>query len=213
MSGLVFRDLFLYCRKVSKAVWITEAAALLLFAAVMPKNVYSIIGYIFMITPINIVNLTKVFKEIDEGCQGLKFVRTLPYTKKEIVRARFLTAFLIHAFYTLCMSLFSAIHSLRSGMDPVIYVKGIAAIWLAGIIILSVDIFLGFFSKSNLVMDTFNFIVLFLLVGLSYAGVFSGSIDGSYEVFAALEPYVYWTLGTIAVLSAAGSYNISLKII
>lgn len=213
MSGLVFRNLFLYYRKMTKAAWFAQAAALLLFAAVMPKNVFSVIGYLFIITPLNMASPMSVFKEIDNECQEFRFERTLPYTKTDIVRARFLFSFLVHSFYTGCMILFSLIHGLRSGMPPIAYVKAAAVVWLVGIIIISVDLFLNFFSRSGVVLRLFNFTAVVILMSIVYAEAFSAKINGSYEVFGGFEPYVYWTLGTVAVFAAAGSYKICLKII
>ena len=92
MTGLVRKDLLAYYRRSTVAPFIIEIViglGLVLFL----KNIYSLVTVAVLSMPMNMSGSPTTLKEIEANSMGERYALTLPYSWKDFVKGRFLTAF------------------------------------------------------------------------------------------------------------------------
>ena len=211
MTGLIQRDLLISFRRLSKMSYIMEAVYFL-FLLLFFNNIYGPLTFFLLATPINMSGLPNTMKEMDSNYRGMRSARLLPYSKKDIVRGRFLSAVCYQLFYILEMILFAVCHHfIKGGLSLQVYLLFIAGGWLAGLFLTAVNLLTSFTSGLN-TSAIIYLITIVLLVGGYWAFIFLGSRTGISKQISSLN--ITWVL-IIAVcfniLFWLVSYSISVK--
>ena len=211
MSGLIQRDLLLYFRKNPKILYVFEAVYFLFFLFIM-KNKYGPLTYLLLCTPIDMSGLPATLKEMDTSYKGMMTARLLPYSKKDLVKGRFYSAFSYHIFSLAEMLLFTICHQLSwKAFSLEIYFLLFLGGWLIGILLTAVNLLDSLHSGIN-ATRIFYMISAIGLVGGYLLFLFS---DKSYDFLNQListNRVLLFLLGIfVNILIVLVCYFISLK--
>lgn len=211
MSGLVCRDLLAFYRKNSKITYIMEVVCLLFFLFAIP-GIYGGITFLVIVAPMNMCGLPMILKEIDTNYKGLMTAMTLPYSKKDIVKARFLSAFANHLFYLAEMLIFSILHLMIKGtLSFKILLVMMAGGWLTAIFMTSINLLASFTSGMN-VTTILYLILMAILVGGYLLFMLTGIYDFLLAFIGDVSEIWLWAAAILAnALVLFISFRISVR--
>lgn len=208
MSGLVYKDLLAYARKTRKITWIMEFFFFLFFIIGI-KHQIAVFTFCLVVVPVNTSGMATTLKELDIYYSG-RFNLTLPFSHKELVLSRYLSAFSTHIFYALELLMFSAVRYFVYEDFPfstylVICATGV----LIGICMTALNLLASFTSSLNTSAILYLVIIavflaaylIALFTGLDIEKLFQLSASSVLAVSAAL---------TAAILLI--SYTVSVKV-
>ncbi len=178
--GLAYRDVLIFWRKNSKKSYIYNAVLFLVLALAVGK--FGAATYMFLMAMAQMTTAPVMLKEADINHKGWLFSLSLPCSEREIVRGRFLAAFLIQVPYLLSMPVFSVIHHLaHRSYTPEYYVKLMLTAWICAIIITAINLTVSFAAGMDVVAVLYMVLICLLVVG--YLIVTLADIDLSFLLF------------------------------
>lgn len=192
MSGLICRDLISSYRKSSKISYILEIVYFLFFLFAIP-GIYGAVTFLVIVAPLNMCGLPIILKEIDTNYKGFTTAMTLPFSRRDIVKARFLSSFANHIFYLAEMLLYSVLHFMIKGnLSWKALLMMTVGGWLTAIFMTSVNLLASFISSINVTM-IFYMIVLVLLVGGYLLFMLTGIQDLTLTLLGKISKIWLWT--------------------
>lgn len=211
MSGLIQRDLLIYFRKYSKITYIMEAVYFLFFLLFF-KGIVGPLTYLLLCSPVNMSGLPATLKEMDTNYKGMMTVRLLPYTKKEIVKGRFYSAFSCHIFYLAEMLLYAICHYLIGGtVDLSTYFQLFLAGWLIAVLLTTVNLLASFLSGLNTTMIFYFGSVILLFVGYLLFLFNINSFDLLVQLTSLSRGWLFLIAGCLDLLILLVSYLVCVK--
>lgn len=194
MTGLVRKDLLAYYRRSTIAPFIIEIViglALVLFL----QNIYSLVTVAVLSMPLNMSGSPTTLKEIDTNSMGSKYVLTLPYSWREFVKGRFLTAYTDGLGSAVTGLILLLIHYLTVGLFSFpVYLLFWAGGFLLGAVYVSINTAASFFAGATATAVIYVFTAVVTIAGfLAYM-----VLDINLDVLLAIEPVFLWLGGIIA---------------
>lgn len=178
--GLAYRDVLIFWRRNSKKNYIYNAVLFLVLALAVGR--FGAATYIFLMAMAQMTTAPVMLKEADVNHKGWLFSLSLPCSEREIVRGRFLAAYLIQLPYLISMPVFSVIHSLvHRCYPPEYYMKLMLAAWICAIIITAVNLTVSFAAGMDVVAVLYMLLICLFVLG--YLIVMLTDIDLTFLFF------------------------------
>lgn len=213
MSGLIQRDLLLCFRKYSKLSFIMEVVYFFIFLLFF-QNIFGPVIFLMLCSPINMSGLPTTLKELDTNYSGMRSARLLPYSKKDLVKGRFCSAYSFHIFYLAEMLLYIGCHYLITGTVSLnIYFQIFLGGWLIAIFMTSVNLLASFLSGLNATL-VFYLVSIVCLAGgiLLFTILFKHNwLNLLTQLTSMKRVWLYLIAGCFDVVMLLISYFISLK--
>lgn len=197
MTGLVRKDLLAYYRRSTVAPFIIEIViglGLVLFL----KNIYSLVTVAVLSMPMNMSGSPTTLKEIEANSMGERYALTLPYSWKDFVKGRFLTAFADGLGSAATGLILILIHYLTVGTFSLpVYLQFWAGGFLLGCVYLSINTAASFFVGATVTAVIYIVTAVFTIAGfLAYI-----LLDIKFDTLVTAEPVFLWMAG---IITAAG---------
>lgn len=194
MTGLVRKDLLAYYRRSTIAPFIIEIVIGLAIVLFLP-NIYSVVTVAVLTMPLNMSGSPTTLKEIDTNSMGARYVLTLPYSWRDFVKGRFLTAYTDGLGSALTGLLLLIIHYLTVGLFSLpVYLMFWVGGFLLGAVYVSVNTAASFFAGV-----TATAVIYVVTAGVTIAGFLAYMLlDINLDVLMAIEPVFLWLGGIIA---------------
>lgn len=197
MTGLVRKDLLAYYRRSTVAPFIIEIViglGLVLFL----KNIYSLVTVAVLTMPMNMSGSPTTLKEIEANSMGERYALTLPYSWKDFVKGRFLTAFADGLGSAATGLILILIHYLTVGTFSLpVYLQFWAGGFLLGCVYLSINTAASFFVGATVTAVIYIVTAVFTIAGfLAYI-----LLDIKLDMLVTAEPVFLWMAG---IITAAG---------
>ena len=197
MTGLVRKDLLAYYRRSTVAPFIIEIViglGLVLFL----KNIYSLVTVAVLSMPMNMSGSPTTLKEIEANSMGERYALTLPYSWKDFVKGRFLTAFADGLGSAATGLILILIHYLTVGTFSLpVYLQFWAGGFLLGCVYLSINTAASFFVGATVTAVIYIVTAVFTIAGfLAYI-----LLDIKLDTLVTAEPVLLWMAG---IITAAG---------
>ncbi|MCR1843362.1 ABC-2 transporter permease [Murimonas intestini] len=197
MTGLVRKDLLAYYRRSTVAPFIIEIViglGLVLFL----KNIYSLVTVAVLSMPMNMSGSPTTLKEIEANSMGERYALTLPYSWKDFVKGRFLTAFADGLGSAATGLILILIHYLTVGTFSLpVYLQFWAGGFLLGCVYLSINTAASFFVGATVTAVIYIVTAVFTIAGfLAYI-----LLDIKLDTLVTAEPVFLWMAG---IITAAG---------
>ena len=197
MTGLVRKDLLAYYRRSTVAPFIIEIViglGLVLFL----KNIYSLVTVAVLSMPMNMSGSPTTLKEIEANSMGERYALTLPYSWKDFVKGRFLTAFSDGRGLAATGLILILIHYLTVGTFSLpVYLQFWAGGFLLGCVYLSINTAASFFVGATVTAVIYIVTAVFTIAGfLAYI-----LLDIKLDTLVTAEPVFLWMAG---IITAAG---------
>ena len=197
MTGLVRKDLLAYYRRSTVAPFIIEIViglGLVLFL----KNIYSLVTVAVLSMPMNMSGSPTTLKEIEANSMGERYALTLPYSWKDFVKGRFLTAFADGLGSAATGLILILIHYLTVGTFSLpVYLQFWAGGFLLGCVYLSINTAASFFVGATVTAVIYIVTAVCTIAGfLAYI-----LLDIKLDTLVTAEPVFLWMAG---IITAAG---------
>ena len=207
MKGLILRDLLIYFRRLNKSSYVTEGIMFLFFLGVsIGSPDIGLSAYVLLCLPIQMCAMPMSMKDMDSNYSGTILARLKPFTGKELVRSRFLSAFCIQGFYGIVGVIFCLLHGMIFGsMGFGQYVLMLIGGLLMGTVLTSMNLMAGFLGNIN--VTSVVYVAVIVAAAVVYIIMAALKINVA-QVIA--RPSVLWICGVVftgAVLLAA--YKVS----
>lgn len=209
MSGLVYKDLLAFLRRTHKATWILEFFFFILFIIGI-KNSISVFTFCLLVVPVSSSGMATTLKELDSNCNAGSLNLTLPFSHKELVLSRFLSAFSMHILYALELVIFSVVRYFLHGDFPFsTYLSICAAGLFIAICMTALNLLASFTASLN------TSAILYLVIIAIFFGIYLILLFTGVDIERLLQLSTGFVLAVGAALTAAVllvSYVLSVKI-
>ncbi len=208
MTGLIYRDLFTYYRRSSKSTWITEIIIFFAFLLVI-KGQFSVFTYLFCVIPLSMSGMPTTMKEMDINYKGAVHSVLLPFSSRELVLSRYLSALLSHGEDLALMLLYCVVHyCLYRQFALTDYFLLLLVSWMFGILFTAVNLLAAYLGDLNVTAIIYMLIIAVVILG--YFAMTLAGIDFT-VLFTLKTPFLLLLLVAAAALVTVVCYLISLK--